>query len=92
MFDISDYDLGEAVEEGPDYDLFLGLGGVNLTFCLPCDFDSLRTPGSLILDSPQNVSSSPLCPNETHVFGIESGMSTKCRTLSLERAPRKDLH
>ena len=87
VFDVSEYDLGEAAEEGADYDLFLGLDGVNLTFCLPCDFDSLSTPGNLVLDAPQNITvalrasqsftlnaSSPLCPNETHVFGIESGM------------------
>ena len=91
MFDISEYDLGEAVEEGSDYDLFLGLDGVNLTFCLPCDFDGLSTPGNLVLDAPQNVTvtlrasqsftlnaSSPLCPNETRVFEIESGMWTTC--------------
>ena len=87
VFDVSEYDLGEAAEEGADYDLFLGLDGVNLTFCLPCDFDSLSTPGNLVLDAPRNITvalrasqsftlnaSSPLCPNETHVFGIESGM------------------
>ena len=87
MFDIAEFAPGGAVEEGQDNDLFLGLDGVNLTFCLPCDFDSLSTPGNLVLDAPRNVTvalqasqsftlnaSSPLCPNETRVFEIESGM------------------
>ena len=87
VFDISEIDFGEAEEEGPDYDLFLGLDGVNLMFCLPCDFDNLSTPGNLILEAPQNVSvplrasrsftlnaSSPLCPNETIMFEMDSGM------------------
>ena len=88
VFDIAEFAPGGAVEESQDNnDLFLGLDGVNLTFCLPCDFDSLSTPGNLVLDAPQNVTvalrashsftlsaSSPLCPNETRVFEIESGM------------------
>ena len=84
-FYIPEIEFGEAEEE--DYDLFLGLDGVNLTFCLPCDFDNLSTPGNLVLDAPQNVSvplrasqsfilnaSSPLCPNETIMFEMDSGM------------------
>jgi len=84
--EISDIDLGESDMGGPGFELFLGLDGVNLTFCLPCDFDGLSAPGNLNLIVPSNLSvalratrtytftaSSPTCPNETLVFGIESG-------------------
>ena len=84
VIQVSEFDLGEAPPE--DSDLFLALDDVNITFCLPCDFDDLTTPGNLLLSSPSEVAitfgevnqftlqaSSPLCPTLPLVFAIESG-------------------
>lgn len=86
-FEASEFDLGEAPQELPNQELFLALDNVTLTFCLPCDYDSLVEPGAIILGGPEMIdlelrrvtsyqfnASTPACPNETLVFTIESGM------------------
>ena len=85
VFQVSEFELGEAPPEDSS-DLFLALDDVNITFCLPCDFDDLAAPGSLLLSSPSEFgitfgevnrftlrASSPLCPTVPLVFAIDSG-------------------
>ena len=85
-FEVSEFDLGESVTETPD-PIFLALDDVNLTFCLPCDFDSLSAPGNLMLNDPPDFNitlgttmlieleaSAVVCSNMSLVFGIESGI------------------
>ena len=82
----SAYDLGEAPLESDDQELFLALDNLTLTFCLPCDYDTLTEPGAIIVGGPERVdvqlrtlttyqfnATTPACPNETLIFSIESG-------------------
>jgi hypothetical protein len=91
-FEASQYELGEAPLELPNQELFLALDNVSLTFCLPCDYDSLVEPGAIVISGPQRIdlelrrltsyqfnASAPACPNETLVFNIESG---KCNRIN----------
>ena len=85
-FEVSQFDLGEAPLEVANQEVFLALDNVSLTFCLPCDYDSLVEPGAILTGGPQRIdlelrrvtsyqfnASTPACPNETIVFNIESG-------------------
>ena len=85
--EVSEYDLGEAVRESTGEELFLGLDGLNLTFCLPCDFDRLPEADNLALTAPPSVNVtlgfvaevalegvSVLCPDVPLVFEIETGL------------------
>lgn len=80
------YDFGEAPLESEGQELFLALDNLTLTFCLPCDYDTLTEPGAIIVGGPQRIdiqlrtltsyqfnATAPACPNETLVFSIESG-------------------
>ena len=86
---VSNFDLGEAAPEpGSEADdVFLAIDDITLTLCLPCDYDSLGDVGSISVDGPENIdvslrlvdhyqlnASSPVCPNETFAYAIESGM------------------
>lgn len=86
VFEISESDFGEAVREMTEETLFFGLDGLNLTFCLPCDFDQLSESNNLVLSAPPTINitlglvteialegESVLCPNSLLVFGIETG-------------------
>ena len=86
-FEVSEFDLGEAILEPDDTELFIALDNITLTFCLPCDYDTLSEPGGIILSTPERIdiqlrqstryrfnASASACPNETLVFTIESGM------------------
>ncbi len=68
------------------YDLFLGLDDISLTFCLPCDYDTLGTPGGLGLVGSNDITirlrvtskevyngTSSVCPNQPLQYNIESG-------------------
>lgn len=85
-FEASRYELGEAPLESDEAELFLALDNVTLTFCLPCDYDTLTEPDAIIVGRPERIdmqlrrlttyqfnASTPACPNETLVFNIESG-------------------
>ena len=57
IFEVSGYDFGEADPEGPEGSfLYIALDDVNITFCLPCDFDLLseEEPDNLVLHVPSN--------------------------------------
>ena len=84
----SNFDLGEAAPEpGSDADdVFLAIDDITLTLCLPCDYDSLGDVGSINVNGPERIdvslrlvdryqfnASSPVCPNETFAYAIESG-------------------
>ena len=86
-FEASDFDLGEAPPELANQELFLALDNVTITFCLPCDYDSLVESEAIIVGGPERIdlelrrvtsyqfnASTPACPNETLVFTMESGM------------------
>lgn len=86
FLEVSEFDLGEAPLELENTVLFVALDNVTLTFCLPCDYDSLVEPGTVIVGGPQRLdiqlrlstvyqfnATSPACPNETLVFTIETG-------------------
>lgn len=86
-FEASQFDLGEAPLEVAGQELFLALDNVTLAFCLPCDYDTLVEPGAIVIGGPQRIdlelrrltsyrfnASTPVCPNETLLFSIESGM------------------
>lgn len=85
-FEVSPFDLGEAINEPTGLSLFLGLDNILLTFCLPCDYNQLESPGGLLLDGPTEIKvqlritsqvflngTSPVCPNEPLVYSIDSG-------------------
>ena len=87
VIEVSEFDLGEAVIENEDVELFLALDNVTLTFCLPCDYNVLVEPGAIIVEGPERIdiqlrqvthyqfsASASACPNETLIFNIESGM------------------
>ena len=86
VFQVFDFDPGEAPLEGIGSDLFLALDDANITFCLPCDFDNLSASGNLLLNNPSEFGitfggvnqftlqgSSPICPTVPLVFAIDSG-------------------
>lgn len=77
-------DMGEAMPTNQE--MFLALDDINITFCLPCNFDHLSADGSIILTVPNVipvlitaltnvvvVANSSICPNATFVYTIESG-------------------
>jgi hypothetical protein len=85
----SNFDLGEAAPEpgSESDDVFLAIDDIILTLCLPCDYDSLGDVGGINVDGPETIdvslrlvdhyqfnASSPVCPNETFAYAIESGM------------------
>ena len=76
---------GEIGEAPIERDPFLALDDIVLTFDLPCDFSSLRSPGNLILSHPsflditigqintvQFTAISPICTDGPFVYTIES--------------------
>ena len=82
----SNIDFGEAPPAPGEDDVFLAIDGVVLTYCLPCDYDSLGDVGGISVDGPDRIdvalrivttyqynASSSVCPNETFTFTIESG-------------------
>ena len=84
-FEISDFDLGESPLLS-NQELFLALDNVTLTFCLPCDYDTLVEPGAIEVRGPRSIdialrrlstyqfnATTPACPNETLFFEIDSG-------------------
>lgn len=88
----SNFDLGEAAPEpGSEFDdVFLAVDDIILTLCLPCDYDSLGDVGAINVDGPERIqvslrladhyqinASSPVCPNETFAYAIESGIRAK---------------
>ena len=89
----SNFDLGEAAPEpgSETDDVFLAVDDIILTLCLPCDYDSLGDVGSISVDGPERIdvslrlidhypfnASSPVCPNETFAYAIESGIHCIC--------------
>ena len=88
----SNFDLGEAAPEpgSETDDVFLAVDDIILTLCLPCDYDSLGDVGAINVDGPERIevslrlvdhyqinASSPVCPNETFAYAIESGIRAK---------------
>ena len=41
--------LGEQMSSDVDFDFYIGLDDVMLTYCLPCNFDVLNEPGCYIM-------------------------------------------
>ena len=77
-------DMGEAPPTNEE--IFLALDDINITFCLPCHFDSLSAEGNMVLDAPDRIpiqvaalirtnisANSSICPNATFVYTIEAG-------------------
>ena len=77
-------DMGEAAPTG--LEIFLALDDINITFCLPCNFDNLTAEGNMVLNVPDKVpvligeltntnmsATSSICPNATFICTIESG-------------------
>ena len=85
----SNQDLGEAQLAPGEDDVFLAVDDIILTYCLPCDYDSLGDVGGIDVDGPERIdvalrvvstyqynASSSVCPDETFTFTIESGKHT----------------
>ena len=94
-FEVSPFDLGEAIIEPSGIKLFLGVDDILLTFCLPCDYDQLESPGGLMLEGPTEIKvqlrfttqiflngTSPVCPNEGLLYNIDSGWSPNLKFTS----------
>eukprot|EP00731_Ephydatia_muelleri_P012219 Em0006g1113a len=77
-------DMGEAPPANEE--MFLALDDLNITFCLPCNFDNLSVEGGIILTMPNVihvlitaltntvvvVANSSICPEATFIYTIES--------------------
>ena len=82
-------DLGEAAPANEE--MFLALDDLNITFCLPCNFDNLSVEGGIILTMPNVihilitaltntvvvVANSCICPEATFIYTIESGKAVQ---------------
>jgi hypothetical protein len=79
---LSGGEFGEAPLEGP---LFLAIDDITMTFALPCDFNSLSTPGNIQISHTSNldiplgqvtaiqfIASSIICPDGPFIYTIEN--------------------
>ena len=77
-------DIGEAALTNSE--IFFALDDINITFCLPCNFDNLTAEGNIVLNVPNKIpvligeitntsmsATSSICPNATFIYTIESG-------------------
>ena len=77
-------DIGEATLANAE--IFLALDDINITFCLPCNFDNLTAEGNMVLNVPYIIpvqigeitntsmsATSSICPSATFIYTIESG-------------------
>ena len=87
IFQVAVLDFGEAMSDPNSPSLFLGLDDIVLTFCVSCDYNMLKEHGAILVEAPERIdirlrrvtvysinASIPVCPNETVVFSIVSGV------------------